>query len=552
MNSDERFEQLKRNVNTDNLWSGVIVGGSLSEGLEVRLTGDSSIEEVKVGRLVTIEGKSHRFFGQVSDVLLETSDRNLSSHSEEMSVGIISDVIIGTTAYGKIKIQPKLSVEINEKSKTPQAAKTIPPHFSKVATASHADIELIFGKEAPGKFWIGSPLDMETKLCLDINEFTKRSNGVFGKSGTGKTFLTRLLLAGILQSGKAANLVFDMHSEYGWQGYSETKNHQVKGLKQLFPSKVAIFSLDEEHSKRRGLTPDYVVRIGYKEVEPEDVEILRESLNLSSQAADAAHSLQRYYGKNWLLEFLNLSGTEAFNMLAGQINVNQGALSALHRRLNEFRRFEFMDTDSTHDSVNQILRYLDRGINVVLEFGKYGRDTDAYILVANLLTRRIYDRYAAYKERSLSGTGKEPTPLVITIEEAHKYLTAELASQTIFGTIAREMRKYNVTLLIVDQRPSQIDEEVMSQLGTKLVCLLDNNRDVDSVLSGTSGQRKLRSVLSSLDSRQQALVFGHALPMPVEIRVRDYGTSESYTSLGYTDTNKDKAQINKDKSDLFG
>ena len=68
------------------------------------------------------------------------------------------------------------------------------------------------------------------------------------------------------------------------------------------------------------------------------------------------------------------------------------------------------------------------------------------------------------------------------------------------------MRKYNVTLLVVDQRPSGIDEEVMSLLGTKLVCLLDNERDVDAVTAGTYGARELRSVLSRLD--QQAAVAG--------------------------------------------
>ena len=78
------------------------------------------------------------------------------------------------------------------------------------------------------------------------------------------------ILTGILQSGEATNLVFDMESEYGWRGYSEA-NLEVKGLKQLFPSKVAVFSLDEESSRRRGLTPDYVVRIGYEEVEPDDL-----------------------------------------------------------------------------------------------------------------------------------------------------------------------------------------------------------------------------------------------------------------------------------------
>ena len=90
------------------------------------------------------------------------------------------------------------------------------------------------GKEDPQRFHIGNPLDMETKLCLNLEEFVKRSNGIFGKSGTGKTFLTRILLIGMLQKSKAVNLIFDMHNEYGWQGTSEG-GPPVKGLKQLFP-----------------------------------------------------------------------------------------------------------------------------------------------------------------------------------------------------------------------------------------------------------------------------------------------------------------------------
>ena len=50
---------------------------------------------------------------------------------------------------------------------------------------------------------------------------------------------------------------------------------------------------------------------------------------------------------------------------------------------------------------------------------------------------------------------------MIVVEEAHKLLNREMAAQTTFATIARELRKYYVTLLIVDQRPSQIYDEVM-------------------------------------------------------------------------------------------
>jgi DNA helicase HerA-like ATPase len=121
---------------------------------------------------------------------------------------------------------------------------------------------------------------------------------------------------------------------------------------------------------------------------------------------------------------------------------------------------------------------------------------------------------------------------VITIEEAHKFLNPATARQTIFGTIAREMRKYFVSLLVVDQRPSGIDEEVLSQLGTKITALLNDEKDIQAVLTGVSNAAGLRSVLASLDSKQQALVFGHAVPMPVVIRTREYDEA-FYKEMGY-------------------
>jgi DNA helicase HerA-like ATPase len=532
---------------------GMVVAGSLTEGLNVRLDREVSIEDIKVGRYVTVQGKLMRFFGVVSDISLEASDPGLGASPPDVSDPFIAEVISGTAAYGAMSVEPMLALSSDPLAMIdgPQPAKTVPPHFSPVSLASESDVQLVFGEEDDKHFWIGNPLDMETRLCLDIPELVMRSNGVFGKSGTGKTFLTRLLLAGILQSGAASNLVFDMESEYGWKGYSED-SREVKGLKQLYSSKVAVFSLDEDSSKRRGLTPDYVVRIGYDEIEPEDIQLLRESLNLSEVAADAAYSLHRHLGKGWLGQFLAYPTGETFGELATALGVNERALSALKNRLFRFQRFGFMDAKSGHDSVGQILQYLDRGMHVVLEFGRYGSDLAAYILVANLLTRRIYEKYAQMTEAAMGDQSRQPRPLVITIEEAHKFLNSRIASQTIFGTIAREMRKYNVTLLVVDQRPSGIDDEVMSQLGTKITCLLDNEKDLDAVLTGVSGSRKLRSVLARLESKRQALVFGHALPMPVVIETREYGSPESYRELGFREAAELKAQVERETDELFG
>ena len=509
---------------------GMVVDGSLTRGVEVRLDPSRSVEEIKIGTFATIQGETQRFFGVVTEISLGSSDPSLKHTPPDVQDPFIAQVISGTAAYGTITVLPQLIMPaILGSLDAPQTAKTIPAHFARVFSASQRDVELVFGEEDARHFYIGNPLDMEAKVCLNLDELIKRSVGVFGKSGTGKTFLTRLLLMGMLQRDLASTLVFDMHSEYGWQGSREDGTF-VKGLKQLSGSKVAVFTLDEESSRRRNAQWDETVLIGYRDIEPEDVELLRETLNLSEVAAQAAHSLRLELGEEWLQRFLNMKGEEILE-LARQNVAHQQSLNALHRQLSRLNRYGFLREEVPQDSVQRILDQLDRGKHVVLEFGQYGRDLTAYILVTNLLTRRIHERYVRRMEEAEGGRGGQPRPLVITIEEAHKFLNPGVASQTIFGTIAREMRKYNVTLMVIDQRPGSIDSEVMSQIGTKLTCLLDSDRDIDAVLAGTPGSRELRAVLSRLESRQQALIFGHAVPLPVVIKTREYGSSTSYADL---------------------
>ena len=521
---------------------GMVIDGSVANGVEVKLDPGVSVEQIKVGTFVTLQGANNRFFGVVTDVGLGSTDPRMKFTPLSADDPFVIQALQGIVAFGTVSVLPQLTMpDVVGDEQEPAPAKSIPAHFSRAFTASQEDVETVFGSEEDGNFWIGSPLDMETKLCLDLGELVKRSMGVFGKSGTGKTFLTRLLLTGILQNGDASSLIFDMHSEYGWQGQDTDKGVNVKGLKQLFGAKVSTFTLDEEHSRRRGLSTDETVHLGFNHVEPEDVELLRESLNLSDVAASAAYNLREKYGEeSWLKEFLNAGKGGSLLELAEELQINAGALRALYNRMGRFTRHGFMVEHSRTDTAAQMIEHLERGQHVVLEFGRYGDDEAAYILVSNLLTRRIHRKYVEAKESAMGGSGKEPRPLVIVIEEAHKFLNTSVASQTIFGIIARELRKYNVTLMVIDQRPSGIDPEVLSQVGTRFSCLLDNERDIDAVLSGTSGSRALRSVLSRLEAKQQALVFGHALPLPVVVRIREYGPKFYETLQGGGDSEDER------------
>lgn len=507
---------------------GLVVGGSLSRGLIVKLETGQTVEDLAVGRYVVVRGERKRFFCMVTDVQLNNANPAIQNDPPNIAGDLfLREVYDGTAVYGTVNVAPVLMIAEDDK---PRPVKTIPSHFMPVYNASPEDVNAVFGHEDETHFNVGAPLELEeTQVNLDLKRLVERSSGVFGKSGTGKSFLTRVLLAGVIAKQMAVSLIFDMHNDYGWQATSEN-GYNVKGLAQLFRDRVTIITLDAESSRRRGSSPDFEVRLSYQDIEPEDIAMLKATMSLSDAMIDAAYTLRKRWGEEWIARLLK-GDPDDVDEITTQTSILGGTMAALQRRLERFERWAFLTPESVDDSVNKIINLLVRERkSVVLEFGRYGNALEAYILVANYLTRRIHEAYVGMVEKALGDASVMPPQLLIVVEEAHKFLEPTIARQTIFGTIAREMRKYNVTLLIVDQRPSGIDEEVMSQIGTRVTALLDNERDIAAVLNGVSGAGSLREVLARLDTKQQAIIMGHAVPMPVVLRTRNYD-EDFYKSL---------------------
>ena len=541
---------------------GIITRGSLTEGVEMRLAASRSVEEVKAGKFVVIEGEKNDFFSMITDVRLDTTSPQILVHPPSRSNRLMREVLTGTSAYATVMLRPMLMMSRTSEDEEPAEVlpvKTVPAHFSNVYEASEEDVSQIFGNELhqTGKFFhIGTPLDMETPVCLNLERFVERSNGIFGKTGTGKTFLTRLVLCGLIRQEKAVNFIFDMHSEYGWQATQEAgqgKGSFVKGLKQLFGSKIAIFTLDPKSTRQRGIASDHDVYIYTDQITVDDIAPLQDELRLNPTAVEAAYLVVNKYKKNWLEILISRGETGDIKGLAEEIGAHPESLSALYRKLHRLTDFDFVVMGgSSDDIVTTMMEQINRGKHIILEFG---RQTSmlCYLLVASIITRRIHELYVKQTEKyhATHEPVDKPKHLVITIEEAHKFLNPHAAKQTIFGTIAREMRKYFVSLLIVDQRPSGIDAEVLSQIGTRIVALLNDEKDIQSVLTGVSNTGGLRSVLASLDSKQQALIMGHAVPMPVVVRTRDYD-EQFYYAMGARSAEEQDRQALQDEEDLFG
>ena len=70
-----------------------------------------------------------------------------------------------------------------------------------------------------------------------------------------------------------------------------------------------------------------------------------------------------------------------------------------------------------------------------------------------------------------------------------------------------------------------------ADLADTMIRLTDINKRPERGGRWVAGKSELKSVLSRLESRQQALIFGHAVPMPVVIRTREYGSAESYQAF---------------------
>ena len=531
---------------------GYVVGGGLKENLRVRLTVPA--HSVQEGAFVLIQDGDWQFYGLVTDLQLGATDPRFADEpSERRLPPEMARMLHEQTLYTNLEVLPALMLERGpdpgapeyhawrdahaDEALRPLPVKTVPPHHAPVLLAGPGEVAEIFGNPSePGNFVIGYTREQDHPVCLDLNKFVQRSSGIFGATGTGKSFLTRIILAGLIQANKASMLIFDMHNEYGFDTTASDTGENVSGLRGKFPSRVRVVGLGRE-ATIHGQRPDFTLELGEKDIQPEDVELLSRELNLKETTPTTLDALITSFGpQEWFHAFKEMKvgatietedgkripAPDSVAFWANQNGVNVMAAEGLRGKMDRLFKREYIVERPAGEALSEIIQHLERGVNVVLSFGNHDSDLD-YLLVTNLLTRRIRKAWEkTTEEHNRDHQNPLPRPLVVVVEEAHKLLNREMAAQTTFSTIAREMRKYFVTLLIVDQRPSQIYDEVMSQLGTRVSGWLGDEDDIHAVLSGLAGREALRGMLARLQPKEEVILLGWGVPMPLIVRSRRY------------------------------
>lgn len=538
---------------------GYLVGGGLKENFRVRLT--VSPQEIQEGAFVVIRSGDWNYYGIVTDIQLGATDPRFADEQTEVRFPPqIAQALHGQTLFANLEVLPNLMLEIGPEPGTAEykqwrgkidaglaeeprilPVKNVPPHHAAVYLAGEGDIAEIFGNpDADGNFIIGYTREQGHPVCVNLDRFVQRSSGVFGATGTGKSFLTRMILAGLMHHNAASVLVLDMHNEYGYDDVASDTKKAVTGLKTKFKSRVNVVGLGAG-ATIRGQVPDFNLEIAMSDISSSDIEMLTRELNLKETTPTTLNALWTSFREEWFKRFKEMNREEveiadekgktrrvphpdSVAAWADANGVNVTAAEALHDKLRRLFNKSYIVEKPAADSVLEIIRALEGGRHVILSFGENESDLD-YLLVSNLLTRKIRSAWERktneFRSRGVN-LAQEPRPLIIVVEEAHKLLNREMAAQTTFATIARELRKYYVTLLIVDQRPSQIYDEVMSQLGTRISGWLGDEDDIHAALSGLSGRDALRGMLARLQPKEEVLLLGWGVPMPLPVRSRRY------------------------------
>jgi len=138
--------------------------------------------------------------------------------------------------------------------------------------------------------------------------------------------------------------------------------------------------------------------------------------------------------------------------------------------------------------------------------------------VVGTMLRLVYD--ALFWAMDLDVGGRKQ-PLLVVLDEAHRFLpeNGEGPANRVVSRIAKEGRKYGVGLMVVTQRPSDVDSAVLSQCGTMIALRVTNQRDRSAVASTIPDDLGDLSELLPALRTGEALVLGDALQVPSRIRV---------------------------------
>jgi hypothetical protein len=381
------------------------------------------------------------------------------------------------------------------------------------------DLSAVDVAERDGLAHVGWLLNRETNavdLHVPIDEFAATHLAILASTGSGKSYTAGVLMEEMMMPDvRASLLVFDPHGEYSTLAQMRGDS-RFEGADGYRPT-VEYFDPDN-------------LRIRISELNVGDVmSILDNPSDRMQERLDGGwRAMQRRDSSTWGVDDL----LDEMRQRYGEDDTSVGALEWRLRR--SIQRNDLFTTDA-NVPLNDLVS---PGQCTVLRMDTLSRRDQQ--LIATVLLRRLYQgRLAAVR-----GSGDDPSfdgetidfPLFALFEEGHRFApaTGGAPSLGIMGTITSEGRKFGFGIGIISQRPSKIDQDVLSQCGTQITMKIQNPADQDAIRSSVeaAGEDVLRELPGLTPG--QAVVSGDAMNTPVLVKVRKRHTGHGAESIPAT------------------
>jgi len=510
---------------------GSTIGGTYSSGVLIKLKGISH-EKIEVGYSLIAKGKTCNYLMIVNDVIAGSSE---TAEALDLSRKPTSakDLLSGSLLTSRVNCIPIAS----NTAAGPEDALTIPDYLSECSLLSREEAETFYGCcDLQEKYPLGTIKPTDFIIPIDVEILVQNSFGIFGKSGTGKSVLGNLIAAYLvtysnhIRLEKKDNipptlLIFDMHSEYGLKLRTPSQKTLASGVAQIFPEEFTVYCLDpslveqiEKEFRRGALAKE--LKVKKENIEVEDIVVLSELLKIPGAASlnlQAVRSRLEKLAGTWFEALLNFESFEPKTLR--ELDFEQQvvtSLKAFSRRLSPFKNFPQLS--EAEDTCQQLIKDLMSNKNVVISFGKYGDFEILYMFIVNYISRRLREEYV-----SRSIFEETTNRIVIFVEEAHKFLNPSVRESSPLGLIARELRKRGIVLCVVDQTPSQIDENVFGMIWNFFVGATNIDRDIEVSTRAIRFPELFKPLVASM-RRQEFLVYGSAVSFPSVVKVVDYAS----------------------------
>ena len=379
-------------------------------------------------------------------------------------------------------------------------------------------------------------LDPTAMAFMDGDKFFQRHAALLGSTGSGKSWTVATILERAAGLPSANLIVFDLHGEYSRLNYA--RQLRIPGPDDLNSSQVDLLFLPywlmnaEEmvamFVDRSEFTAHNQVLVFQREVEQAKRDALEqenrsEVLNAFTVDSPVPFPLHK------VLERLDYLNTE---MVQGARGIKQGNFHGQFGRLLvrigtklQDKRYGFLfqapkelhTYEAFHHLAGQLLDFSDKRSKVkVIDFSEV--PADALPVMLGIVARLIYNL-------QFWMPGEQRHPVALICDEAHIYLPRgggnpnQERAIACFEKIAKEGRKYGVSMVVVSQRPSDVNATILSQVNNVIALRLTNSEDQAVVKKlMPESLSSLLEMLPILDIGE-ALVVGDAVLLPSRIKV---------------------------------